>query len=166
MRFVFFLALAGCDAPGDGPIGTDGPVVAGCDVGAEPQLWIGKGEQEWASSDDEDGRTLLVHGMQGGFHTFLSLRAQHLNLDQDWTLSVEGFLDGERTAWADLVRTPECNGDADFGESIGTWLIWRAQPEELHDQVVKIDVSVTDADGRVVSATEEQRIWDLRQVED
>lgn len=157
--------MIGCQEPIDSDH-TDGPQISGCVVGPAPSLTVGKGEYEWVGSEADEGHTELVHGMQGGFHTFVSLRAAHLSLDGEWAVSLSGTLDGEELAFAELTRTPECAVGADLGESIGTWLIWRSRPPQLHDQTVTIEATVTDIDGRQVTATGTQVIWDETQLEE
>lgn len=139
---------------------TDRVVVSGCELGPDPTLTVGKGELLFEESDADDGRSVLIHGLQGGFHTFISIRASHLSLDGPWQLRVVGSLDGEVRAVAPLEREPECNEAVDQGESLGTWLIWRGQPEDLHDRQAQIEVTVEDVDGRVVEGVGTQRIWD------
>lgn len=159
LRLLLPLLALGC--AGDDILDTDGnPVVSGCEVGPEPTLEVGKGEEEWAASDEDEGRSILIHGVQGGFHTFVSVRAAHLSLDGPWQLRIRGYLDGYPMAYAELERDPACNEEADVGESIGTWLIWWGRPPHLHGREAAIDARVTDVDGRSVLAGTRQIIWD------
>lgn len=134
--------------------------ISGCETGPEPVAEVGKGELVWSDSDADQGRTLLVHGTQGGFHTYVSLRAAHLD-EGPWSLELSGSLDDEVLAEGVLERSDvACDVEADRLQIIGTWLIWESTPEVLHRQVVRIDARVTDAKGRTVEASAEQRIWD------
>lgn len=165
------MACAGADPVGAtdgwaGGVDTDLPDVSGCETGPPPRLAVGKGERAFEPSDADDGRSILIHGMQGGFHTFVSLRAAHLSLEERWKIDIEGRVDGEVWASATLERTPECNPDVDRAEANGTWLIWVGRrPPELHEQRITVWTRVEDADGRVVEATGDQLIWDPKQVE-
>ena len=139
---------------------------SGCEAHPEPSLQVGKGEEWFEPSEDDDGRSVLIHGIQGGYHTFVSVRADGLALHGDWDLRIEGRLDGEVLAMAVTDRIPECNHDADRGESIGTWLIWDGEPRTLHDQIVTIRVLAVDAEGTQARGEAEQRIWDPKLAEE
>lgn len=143
---------------------TDLPYLSGCELGRDPVLTVGKGERAFEDSALDDGKSILIHGLQGGFHTFVSLRAAHLSLEEKWKVDIEGRVDGEVWARATLERTPECNPEADQAEANGTWLIWvNRRPPELHEQAIEVWARVEDADGRIVEGTGEQVIWDPKE---
>ena len=161
------LLVGGCvgDDPDDSdldtsPWDTDPVVVAGCGPGGEPTLDIGKGERAFVDSEDDDRKSVLIHGLQGGFHSFVSLRGGGLNIDEKWNVVIEGVLDGRIRAVSRLERTPECNPDVDLAEANGTWLIWMAYPEELHGKEVEIRALVVDGDKRIVRDRDTHVIWD------
>jgi len=166
---VALLGLLACAEPSDSdtdrawdPQDTDVDPDAwsGCQVGPPPLLQIGKGEDAFEPSETDDGHTVLIHGLQGGFHTFVSLRADHLATDGSWHIVIEGLIDGELRAVARLQREPDCNPDVDAAESIGTWLIWWGRPWELHEREVTIRAVVVDGDRRLVVGQTQQVIWD------
>lgn len=163
---VWLVACTGTDGTGSTDLiyetdDSDLPYLSGCEVGRAPRLAVGKGERAFEASEDDEGRSVLIHGLQGGFHTFVSLRGAHLSLEERWKVEIEGRVGEEVWASAVLERTPECNPDADQAEANGTWLIWVGRrPPELHEQEVTIWSRVEDADGRTVEATAVQRIWD------
>ena len=158
------LWLAACAGPDDTDRDwideTDGPMVSGCVEGPDAYVDVGKGEDDLLASDVDNRHSVLIHGLQGGFHTFVSLRGHHLDLEGPWYMVIEGLLDDEIRAVARLDREPHCNEDVGAGEIIGTWLIWRAFPTELHEQDVTIRAVVVDGDRRVILGQTEQVIWD------
>ncbi len=157
-RLLALVLLAGCGEPA--PADTDPAPTSGCVAGGTPVVEVGKGERRFEAEDDDGGRSILIHGMQGGFHSFVSIRSRGLDTAGPWDLRIEGFLGDESLAQAVLSREPDCNAEVDRGESIGTWLVWWSTPEVLHGEEVTIAVEVEDATGTVVSATGQQVLWD------
>ncbi|MFT4624418.1 MAG: hypothetical protein ACI8PZ_003077 [Myxococcota bacterium] len=107
---------------------------------------------------DEGGVLELVHGVQGGFHVEIALRGEHLDNSEVLPGEIRGRVNGELLAnvapWFQFTCTDEGQ------DSWGTLLIFRAQPEDLHEQDVEVEVSLIDASGEEIGATGTFRIED------
>lgn len=103
----------------------------------------------------------LFHGPQGGFHVVIALEAIFLELgDSRLSGHITGTIDGVILADTAPLLDFRCNPETDTLQSVGTLLIWDAQPEDLDGKTAQIEASVTDALGRVVTATAEATIFD------
>jgi hypothetical protein len=149
-----------CASPSDAGEqgGDEAPLDAACEPSETPTLELGAGESAYASF--EPGATLeLVHGPQGGVHTFMALEARGIAADVELEGTLRGYL-GEQQVGASY---PFLNFRCRAGSGWQVWgllLIWDAAPEDLHLQPVRIDVEVTDAAGVVVTASKEAVLHD------
>lgn len=139
------LALGACSRP--------------CGRTGDPEIWLGTGERSWEDLPD-DGRLELIHGPQGGYHVLVSLRAAGLAADGVLVAEMTGTIDGEVIGSGSPWLQLECLDDGSARESLGLFLIYDAQPEDLHDQPSQVSVSVEDLAGRLVSAEMDILIWD------
>ncbi len=130
-----------------------------CAAGREPTLTIGTGETAFEAVSSGDGLE-LVHGPQGGYHTYIGLAATFLDPSATWLTVITGTLSGEVLAQSDPLLTMRCNGAAGQLQSWGTLLIWDAQPADLDDQPITVAAEITDAAGTTVSTTIELAIDD------
>jgi hypothetical protein len=148
------LLIAGC--------GSEPEPIDGCLPSQEPTLEVGKGEDQWLPASADEGRTVLIHGFQGGYHSFVSLRSTGLSVQGAWKIELAGYLAGAEVVRVPLEREPACNAGVAQGESLGTWLIWGTRPDQLdllHQQPVRIEARVEDLDGREASASAEMLLW-------
>jgi len=140
-----------------------------CEPGSETQLEIGHGELRFESIDGVDTQVELIHGPQGGYHSNIALRAMYIDPDITYKLklsgTIEGTVMGETVPWL----TFRCSRAANALQSTGSFLIWDAQPEELHGRVAQVradlylpeeDLSDDELATPVTSATTEYTIWD------
>jgi len=150
------LLLLGCGSP------TDPASVDGCVASNAPSLEVGKGEAEFVDAAADDERTILIHGFQGGYHSFVSARASGLAVDGPWDMEIVGFLGEEERVRVPVRRDASCNAGVSRGEILGTWLIWGIRPDqlgELHQQRVRIALSATDVRGREAEGSAEMVLW-------
>jgi len=118
----------------------------------EPSLVVGKGLHEYRDIDDGGRSSELIHGPQGGFHIDLALEARHLDASDAWSATLTGYLHDEVMAVARPYLWATCDEQADALRTWGVRLIWNTVPEELDDQLVDVDVEVTDPAGTTLSA--------------
>jgi hypothetical protein len=162
-----FTSLAGC-ADESRPASS----YHACIEGPQPTLTVGHGDRSFMEIHDSDTQVELIHGPQGGFHSTIALRAQHVEPNSSYRLELRGTV-GERALeytvpWVGF----DCVEDNSSLESTGSFLIWDAEPEALHGQVVSFTATLIDphrlgtdgsVDGlRLVSDTAEYTIWDPR----
>ena len=100
----------------------------------------------------------LVHGAQGGFHVEVALRGQHLDASEVIPGEIRGWVNGEMLANVAPWFLFNCTDGGQ--DSWGTLLIFRAQPEDLHQQDVDIEIDLTDVSGAEVTAAATFRIVD------
>lgn len=150
---------ADADEAGDESSELDEP----CMPGDAPTLELGQGEAAFMSF--ADGATLeLVHGPQGGVHTFMALEARYVDASVELEGNLRGYLDGVQVGASYPYLNFRCQ--AATQELAGGWqvwgllLIWDAPPEDLHLQSVHIEAEFTDASGVVVSASKDAILHD------
>lgn len=159
------LLLAACAAEDAG--GEDDVVVFDpddpCVPGMEPSLELGAGATAYAPF--VSGAALeLVHGPQGGVHTYMALEARGVDASEELVGELRGYLDGVQigASYPYLnfrCRAPE--GDDPGGQQVwGVLLIWDAPPESLHLRSVHIEAEVTDASGVVVTTCKDAILHD------
>jgi hypothetical protein len=131
-----------------------------CNDGGSPSLGIGTGETAFIALHGELPELELIHGPQGGYHLLLGFEAD--NLDGNHFISIEatGSIDGEVKATADRWTSLSCNTERQKLEGFNFFLIYDGYPEDLHDQVTAIEVTMRDNDGRQASAELTARIVD------
>lgn len=144
---VTWLWLIGCAASGDGTLAGDP-----CVPGDEATLELGTGETAFEPVE-AGGFVELVHGPQGGFHTYVGFAATGLDASSQWTAEIEGTLGGELLAESAPFLTMRCDHAEGRLEAWGTQLIWDAQPEDLDGQPITVTAWVTDASGLTLSDT-------------
>ena len=169
LSLFFSLFVCGCVAP-EPASHTDlaqGDPTKGCIPGLPPELTVGKGEWEFEPTAENERKSILIHGLQGRFHTFVSLRGAYFSLDEDWQITIEGIIEGEVWATATLEREARCTEDERWAEANGTWLRWLGKtPQDLHDRDTTVRATVTDSLGRSVTNEAIHRIWDPFMVEE
>lgn len=144
---VTWLWLIGCAASDGGALALDP-----CEPGDDVTLELGTGET--AFEPLEAGAAVeLVHGPQGGFHTYVGFAATGLDASSQWTAEIEGTLGGELLAESAPILNMRCDHADGRLESWGTLLIWEAQPEDLDGQPITVTAWVTDAAGVTLSDT-------------
>lgn len=154
--------IGSCAGESGVDVGEDGEVVADpedpCVPGPNPSLELGHGEGAFMPL--EDGGTIeLVHGPQGGFHTLMALNARDIDGSEELVGELRGYIGDEQRGASFPYLNFRCNGDEGL-QVWGLFLIWEAQPEELHMQTVRVEVEVTDASGEVVTTSKEAVIYD------
>ncbi|GAB4561630.1 MAG: hypothetical protein Tsb0020_09260 [Haliangiales bacterium] len=148
-----------CACVGFGACAEQQAVPDGCAPGAAPTLEIGRGEADFEAI--ADGRVELIHGIQGGYHTTMALRAEALPApDEAVEVELRGYLDGEELSRAVSYTRFLCDEDAQALEAWGLRLIWEATPEDLAGQMVRIEAVVTSDDGSRAEAATEAVIHD------
>ena len=118
--------LSGCESSGTG--------VA--------QLELGTGEYNFESVE-ELGAVELVHGPQGGWHVWLSVRAEHLNpvrVEMDLTTQVMGMPETRDRSIVYLDMVPNELG----GHEILGWRAILSQPACAHGREMVIEVAMRD----------------------
>jgi hypothetical protein len=160
MRFLLSIALLLTGCTGDGSDGTDKKKGDPCEPGDEPTLEVGTGEVEFLSLAETDHTFDLVHGSQGGFHVLIGLQATYLDASNLFSATVTGTIGGEVKAVSEPWIQMRCNGPEGALQSWGTYLIYAAQPEDLHMQATHIEVTLTDIAGTTVTASADATIFD------
>lgn len=155
-------ASAGEAGDGDGTGDADGTGDgggSGCATGENPTLIIGHGEDGYEPLED-GGQLELIHGPQGGVHTFMALHAERIDASEELVGRLEGYLGGELAATSAPYLDMRCNGAEGGLQVWSVLLIWEAPPEDLHLQPVTIDAEVVDTQGVKVTATKEAILHD------
>lgn len=129
-----------------------------CVPGPNPSLEIGEGELEYLPF--ADGAMIeLIHGPQGGVHTLTGLVARDIDARGDLDGVLRGYLGDEQVGGSYPFLEFRCK--ADEGQQVwGVFLFWDIAPELLHMQTVRIEVDVTDASGKKVTASKQAVIFD------
>lgn len=145
----------GTVSPGDT---TGGPLICGR-VGSGP-LEIGHGVKAFTTLAEAPAQ--LFHGPQGGVHITLGIRCPGLDVSQFADVQMRGTIDG--TVVADHPQGAVLMCDDELGVAEGIWLnmIFEVGPEAVHDQIIDLDLTVTDDVGRQVSAQAQTLILDPR----
>lgn len=132
-----------------------------CLAGDSPALTVGKGELSFSSLED-DPMAELIHGPQGGYHVNLALQAVHMEPEGQWTLDMQGRIDG--TVAADNARYVQmrCNRGVEALQVVGVFLIFDSswEPEDLDGETVEVDVTAIDAAGTSATDTATLTIFD------
>lgn len=121
-----------------------------CLAGPTPTLTVGKGELGYEAVDG-DASAELIHGPQGGYHIYIALQATDMDPSTDWLVSMTGTVDGELLAEGSRYVTMRCNPSVSALQAWGLYLIFDAQPEELHGRSAVVEVTATDAAGTKAS---------------
>ena len=168
LRFASLILLAGCTTK-EGDTGSTRPEAGACATDSDPQVAAGHGELSFNEFDGGvDTKVELIHGPQGGFHSTIAVRAHHLDLGISYHIRLVGSIDGVEMGWGTPYSQFRCNYQAGAQEYTGGLLIWDAQPEDLHNKVANLEITVFDpteesaAGGPVVVAQDsaEFTIWD------
>ena len=136
---VALAALSGCLRPD------------ACTPGDDPSVELGTGENEYVPLDPDDPVYQIVHGPQGGYHSVIGLEATHLDASDLLAADLAGTLDGEPVGDSAPWVQMRCNPRTDTLQSWGSFLIWDAQPADLHGREVEIEVALTDITGTTVT---------------
>lgn len=143
--------LLGCQgAPGD----TADP----CTPGPTPELEIGTGEYSY--EDLGAAELELIHGPQGGYHVLLGLQARHLDTTQPSVGAIRGWIDGEQIGDAFPYLNWRCDVDSGAQQVWNLYLIWNAEPEEVHGETAEVAVELTDYAGQYLTAEATIHIYD------
>lgn len=118
----------------------------------DPTLALGTGETTFVPLVDGDA-VELVHGPQGGYHTYVGFAATGLDGSAAWTADVVGWLDGAIRATSAPLVVFRCDHAEGRLESAGALLVWDGQPEELDGQPITVEATLTDARDVQIDAT-------------
>ena len=143
---LLLLALLGCPDP--------------CGPRPEPTLTVGTGEEGFVPLDEVDHTLELVHGPQGGYHLLLGFEATGYAIDGLLAGSATGTVDGEVLATASPWLELTCDEATGTQRAAGLFLIYEAEPEELHLQTTQIEATLRDLDGRTATDEVEVTIFD------
>jgi len=163
--FAFCGASAGCGAQPSDATDADtnddssDPASPCSPGGGEPKLEIGHGETAYLPLEP-GGSLELIHGPQGGVHVLVALQAAYIDASDEVVASFRGYIDGEQLGASFPFLNMRCNEAEGGVQSWNTFLIWDAQPEDLHLQTVHIEVELTDASGLVLNASKEAVLHD------
>ena len=153
--------VLGLACEGEGSSGDDAPAdpESGCTPGPNPSLEIGQGETAYAPL--AEGETMeLIHGSQGGVHVLVALEARDIDPGEMLEGEIRGYVDGEQLGASYPYLFFRCNPDADAQQVWNLFLIWDAQPEDIHMKTVEIEVELTDQQGVMLSASKSAVIDD------
>jgi len=145
---------------------TFGPVPEMCGGDRPGPMEIGHGYAEYLPLDS--GPAELIHGPQGGIHITLGLRCAGLEVSEFADVTLHGEIDGEVVAdhvQGAILNCEEDLGEAGMAEAIWLSMIFDVGPEAVHEQVVDMELTLTDSLGHTVSATASTMVIDLLQVE-
>jgi len=131
-----------------------------CNDGGDPTLEIGTGETAFVPLDGELPDLELVHGPQGGYHLLLGFEATNMDGDHFFSIAATGSIDGELLAVSERWTSLSCDTERKKLHGYNFFLIYDAEPEDLHDQVTDIAVSLRDNDAKQASAELRARIVD------
>jgi hypothetical protein len=127
---------------------TSGGEPSACEVGAEPSLELSHGVDGVEPLDAHPAE--LVHGVQGGFHILLGLRAEHIDASDSSVVRFTGTIDGQQlgltSPYVDLV----CTGD--HQEAMNLRLIWDSTPDFLNGKTAHVQAELTDPNGEIFRA--------------
>lgn len=134
-----------------------------CQPGPEPSLELGQGASAYATFVEGDSLE-LVHGPQGGVHTFMALDARDIDASAELVGELRGYLDGEQIGASYPYLNFRCQApqaDDPGGQRVwGVLLIWEAPPESLHLRSVHIEAEITDASGLIVTTCKDAILHD------
>jgi hypothetical protein len=144
LRVAILILLAGCTA-NEGDTSSTKAVVETCAAGTDSQIVAGHGELSYEEFD-QGGHTNveLIHGPQGGFHSTIAVRGIYLDLEISYHIRLVGTIDGTEMGWGTPYSQFRCNYQAGAQEYTGGLLIWDASPEDLHDKVAHVEITVLD----------------------
>ncbi len=124
-----------------------------CTGGPAPELAIGTGEYEYAGLDSVDAELELIHGPQGGYHVLIGFDARYMDTSDPSSAEILGWIDGDPIGDAYPWIDWRCNAAAETQQIWGLFLIWDAEPEDLHGRTAEIETTVTDSAGQVSTAS-------------
>lgn len=153
-------AEPGADEAGD-ELADEGEAPGPCSPGDTPSLEIGQGATAFELC--QDGANFdLIHGTQGGVHILVALHAEDIDASEELEAELRAYMgEGDTQVGASFpYLNMRCNQDAGGQQAWNLFLIFDAQPEELHQQSVRVEAEVTDASGVVVSASKDIVIHD------
>jgi hypothetical protein len=130
---------AGC---GSGPVSFPGP----------PELELGTGYDQFVAVADGDP-VEIIHGLQGGYHIWGSVRARYLDPRQ-LELRFTVTLSGDTTPQALRQTTEDLAGTSDglsYGELLGTAVIFK-DVRQVEGRPCDWTVVATDGEGRTAQA--------------
>jgi hypothetical protein len=132
-------------------------IAAGCGGGTvvfpgPPELELGTGFDQFVAVADGDA-VQIIHGLQGGYHIWGSVRARYLDPHQLFlrftvTLSGDSALQALRENTADLTGTSDGLGE---GELDGTAVIFK-DVRQVEGRPCDWTVAAMDAEGRTAQA--------------
>ena len=163
---VPIVCLIACGAgSGDSAAPTEGP----CALGPDPTVDAGHGELRFMEFEDGPATPVeLIHGPQGGYHSTIAVRAQHMKPDHAYVINLVGTIDGVELGGGTPLSEFRCNHRVEAQEFTGGLLIWDAEPEELHAKRATVNIHVIDPEQQTQSGqpvivamdTAEFTIWD------
>ncbi len=138
----------------------------GCDNectpdGDPPTLALGTGERAFEPLDGDPPSLDIVMGPQGGYHVIIGLEATRMNARELMIAELAASLDdaevGVTRPWVQM----RCNPRTKTLQAWNHFLIFETEaPETLGGEVVRISATLTDQDGRSVSAEEDvELVW-------
>ena len=147
------------------PSGTFGPVPEVCGGDRPGPMEIGHGYKTFTPLGS--GPAEVIHGPQGGIHITLGIRCAGLEVSEFADVTLHGEIDGEVVAdhvQGAILNCREELGDSGMAEAIWLSMIFDVGPEEVHEQVVDMELTLTDSLGHTVSAEASTLVIDLDQV--
>ena len=135
---------------------TGGPQI--CGEGGTPALEIGHGFVEFRPL--RSGPAELTHGPQGGSHIMLGLRSPGIDVSQFAHVHLHGEIGGREVADHVQGAVLSCNDDLHVAEAIWVSLIFDPGIEGLHEQIVAMEITLTDSAGTTISAQAEVALVD------
>lgn len=135
---------------------TGGPQV--CGVVSEAVLEIGHGSMQFTPLADMPAE--LLHGPQGGVHITLGIRCPGLDVSEFGDMHLHGEVNGQVVADHPQGVVLKCNERLGVAEGIWLSMVFDVGPELLHEQVIDLDITITDDLGRTASAQAQTLIID------
>ncbi len=123
----------------------------GCDEPApDPTVRIGSSVEPLRHGEIDEGSTVwITYGLQGGYHIWGSLQAQHIDPD-DVRMQFDLFTDGEQIGGADyrddLRRGPD--GPYEYG-GVTVFIYDDVAVDGLDGRTVEMTLRLTDGAGRL-----------------
>ena len=88
----------------------------------------------------------IIAGMQGGFHSVLTLEAESIQGRELWPLSLTATISGSPVGNSSTTISWECNEQTARWERRDIWLFWTEDPLELGGQQVEVSARLSHPD--------------------
>lgn len=131
-----------------------------CEAGQRKAVAIGQGELAFEGIAAESDTIELIYGPQGGQHVVIAARAWYLDAADFVAAELMGHVGGQEVAKTWPYIDFRCNTAEGALDGVGMLLVFTVEPEELHEQVMTVELSVTDLAGDVVRDERTMTIYD------